>query len=410
MNSEAPTCLPDDPFLRELSGALCGVPEDQAREVLDHVAQLIEENVGFVNEVLHNYEQLNLVFDVAQGVARGFSSREIERTTLARIGEVLNAAAVCCVEPDGQSKHCWSVDDACRARCLALAAGQAAAHVQRVRQTRKVSATTLPDQHVLLAPLARVDREPDVVLVTRPGSGGEFTSADMLVTESTLSFAGQLLSNIELHERLGRLSLEVVRALVSAIDQKDQYTCGHSERVGSWARLIGVEMGLPQTELERLKWAGLLHDVGKIGIPEHILNKPGKLSEAEFAVIQRHPGMGFEILKPVTSLENVLDGVLYHHECPDGSGYPEGLRGDEIPLLARILHVADVFDALTSSRSYRGAFSREKACEIIRSEAGTKLDPPAVEAFQAALESLRHKPEEFAALLPGPQEDEHANR
>ncbi len=150
-----------------------------------------------------------------------------------------------------------------------------------------------------------------------------------------------------------------------------------------------------------MEWAGLLHDVGKIGIPEEILCKPGKLSPEEFAVIKEHPRMGCEILQPIASLSVILDGVLYHHEYPDGSGYPEGLRGDDIPLVARIVHVVDTFDALTSSRPYRTAFSLKQAIEIMQAEKGRRSDAEVTDAFFRAFEEYRRNhPTDFAARFP----------
>jgi HD-GYP domain-containing protein (c-di-GMP phosphodiesterase class II) len=159
-----------------------------------------------------------------------------------------------------------------------------------------------------------------------------------------------------------------------------------------------------------MEWAALLHDVGKIGIPEEILCKPGKLTAEEFEVIKQHPRMGFEILRPIGSLGVILDGVLYHHEYPDGSGYPEGLVGSEIPLVARIIHVADTFDALTSTRSYREAFSLEQAFEIIRQEGGRRTDPTVSDAFFRAFEAYRRDElEDFARRFHGLYERERRN-
>jgi len=211
----------------------------------------------------------------------------------------------------------------------------------------------------------------------------------------------QLLNNAELHSRLRRMSVETTRALVAAIDKKDHYTCGHSERVGLLARLTGEQLGLPEPELQTLEWAGLLHDVGKIGVPEEVLTKPGRLNDEEWAWIRKHPTMGYEILKPIASFTGVLDAVLYHHENPDGSGYPHGLVGEQIPLFARIVHVVDVFDALSSDRSYRPAFTLEQTVDILTKEAGSKLDRQCVQAFLAALDALRtNDPERFAQLFP----------
>jgi HD-GYP domain-containing protein (c-di-GMP phosphodiesterase class II) len=219
--------------------------------------------------------------------------------------------------------------------------------------------------------------------------------------DSVLAFGGQIISNSELHERLRRMSIEVTRALIAAIDKKDHYTSNHSERGGFLTRLTAQELGVPLEEQQYMEWAGLLHDVGKIGIPEEILCKPGKLTEAEFAIIREHPRMGYEILQPIRSFKHVLDGVLYHHEYPDGSGYPEGLKGEEIPLVARIIHVVDTFDALTSTRAYRKAFTVDRALEMIRAEMGRRIDGPVAEAFFRALDRFRREqPAQFAQLFP----------
>jgi HD-GYP domain-containing protein (c-di-GMP phosphodiesterase class II) len=245
-----------------------------------------------------------------------------------------------------------------------------------------------------------MDERVDAVLAIRPPYAGEFTSGDMLMIESLLAFGGQIISNSEIHERLRRMSLESTRALVAAIDKKDHYTSGHSERVGFLARLTGQRMGLAASELQVLEMSALLHDVGKIGIPEGILCKPGRLTKEEYDVIKNHPRMGYEILKPIASFGDVLEGVLHHHENPDGSGYPEGLAGDQIPLYARIIHVVDVFDAVTSTRSYRTAFSLGRSREIICEEAGTRLDAEVVKVFLELLPTLRAEhAEQFGSVF-----------
>jgi HD-GYP domain-containing protein (c-di-GMP phosphodiesterase class II) len=196
------------------------------------------------------------------------------------------------------------------------------------------------------------------------------------------------------------MSLEATRALVYAIDKKDQYTSGHSQRVGFMARITGETMGLPMAELDQLEWSGLLHDIGKIGVPEEILNKPGKLTDEEFDEIKKHPQMGYDILAPIKAFEHILGGVLSHHENEDGSGYPHGLAGDEIPMFARIIHVVDVFDALSSTRSYRKAFTVDKAMDIVLELAEAKMYPPAVSAFKAALDDFRYlQPDAFRAMF-----------
>ena len=146
-----------------------------------------------------------------------------------------------------------------------------------------------------------------------------------------------------------------IRALALALDARDPYTAGHSERVSAISVAIGRQMGLADEQLEVLRLGALLHDIGKIGISDAVLRKPGALTAGEFELIKQHPALGARILRSVPFLAPHLPIVELHHERPDGKGYPHGLRGDEIPLLARIAHVADAFDAITSARAYRPA-------------------------------------------------------
>ncbi|MCA9057949.1 MAG: HD-GYP domain-containing protein, partial [Planctomycetaceae bacterium] len=181
----------------------------------------------------------------------------------------------------------------------------------------------------------------------------------------------------------------VIRSLINAIDAKDSYTCGHSDRVAYFARLIARQLDLPPAECERIYMTGLLHDVGKIGVPDHVLKKPGRLTEPEFELIKQHPVIGYEILKHLDNLSYVLPGVLHHHEAVDGSGYPHGLKGDAIPLAARILAVADAYDAMTSNRPYRRGMPVEKAEGILREGSGTQWDSECIAAFFRCAEGIR---------------------
>jgi putative two-component system response regulator len=178
----------------------------------------------------------------------------------------------------------------------------------------------------------------------------------------------------------------VLLALSNAIEAKDAYTEGHAERVAHYSMEIGKRLGFDPEGLRRLRLGGLLHDIGKIGVPEAILNKQGPLTDEEWQVMKRHPEIGDRICRPLQSLRTVLPMIRNHHERMDGSGYPDGLRGDEIPLEARIVGLADVYDALATSRSYKRAFPRERCISILREEAALEhLDPRVVEAFLAYL-------------------------
>ena len=204
-----------------------------------------------------------------------------------------------------------------------------------------------------------------------------------LAKMASLAFAN--LSRADLEHRLiserQDLLLGTVRALVAAIDAKDTYTRGHSERVAWLARALGESIELSADDLDALHLCGLVHDVGKIGIPESILRKPSRLTDEEYDVIKSHPAMGCRILEGVTQLAGLMDGVRSHHERWDGGGYPDGLAGEAIPLFGRLLGVADAFDAMRSARAYRGSLDHDHVTDEIRNGAGSQFNPELAMAF-----------------------------
>ena len=174
-------------------------------------------------------------------------------------------------------------------------------------------------------------------------------------------------------------------ALCKAVETKDFYTRGHSERVSRGSSMLGREIGMRADRVEAITYAGMLHDVGKLGVPTRVLQKTGKLTEEEYAAIQLHPMRGLDIVREIGFLDEALAGIMHHHERIDGRGYPMGLAGDEIPEFARILAVADAFDSMTSTRSYRGARPVGEAIAELRKWAGRQFDPAFVDAFVAAI-------------------------
>jgi HD-GYP domain-containing protein (c-di-GMP phosphodiesterase class II) len=212
-------------------------------------------------------------------------------------------------------------------------------------------------------------------------SDAEFGSIEAGLLEATATMLGNHARNSDLLHQREEMVIRLMKTMSSAIDARDAYTRGHSQRVGRYAHEIARQLRLPDSDGEQLYLTGLLHDVGKIGVPDHVLLKPGRLSPEEFELIKQHPEIGHRILEPIAELGFALPGVLHHHERMDGQGYPHGLAGDEIPLMARILAVADAFDAMTSSRTYRAAMSRERAREILEEGAGVQWDAELVSAF-----------------------------
>ncbi len=191
-----------------------------------------------------------------------------------------------------------------------------------------------------------------------------------------------------------------IQMLAGAVDEKDPYTRGHSDRVTRYSLLIAKELKLDATFMETLQVSAQLHDVGKIGIEDHILKKPGALTEEEFEVMKTHTTKGANILRPVPQLAEMLPGIELHHEALDGRGYPYGLQGDQIPLLARVIAVADTFDALTTNRPYQQAHTPEQALQIIKNLAGKRLDPECVAALLAVCERGEIKIQRFTIKRP----------
>ena len=194
------------------------------------------------------------------------------------------------------------------------------------------------------------------------------------------------------NDDLRRLFTGSMKALAQALEAKDEYTQGHSARVAEESVNIARRLSLSDAEIQRIWLAGCLHDIGKIGINEAVLNKPGKLNEEEWDLIKQHPVVAGKILGPIPELSDIIDIIVHHHERYDGSGYPDGLEGSSIPLGARILSVADAYDALTSRRSYRAALARDEAYRILEDAGGTQFDPVIMRTFLNLKQGLKGIP------------------
>jgi polar amino acid transport system substrate-binding protein len=222
---------------------------------------------------------------------------------------------------------------------------------------------------------------------------GLFTLAGLIAGFSVDAFRDHLVRLAQLHE-------ETIRAFIKTVDAKSPYTTGHSERVAQFAVMIGEEMGLPPDEIEDLRMAALIHDIGKLWMPEDTLNNPDSLTDDEWEVIRIHPLRSEEFIANVREFQRCRAAVRHHQEHFDGSGYPDGLHGRQIPMHARILAVADVYEAMTAARPHRRMLSTDEALAEIRRHAGTKFDPYVAEAMvrvgSSAPESMWHGNMELA--------------
>jgi len=232
---------------------------------------------------------------------------------------------------------------------------------------------------------------------TRAISRGEFHERATVSGAAEISELAQTFNNMadDIESFIARLKqaaqenrdlfLGSIRMLAAAIDEKDPYTRGHSDRVAKYSMLLGQQMGLSADDLDRLRIASLLHDVGKIGVDDRVLKKPGSLTPEEFEVMKQHPTKGANIMRPVAQLKDMLPGIELHHEHVDGRGYPHGLKGEAIPLMARVIAVADTLDAMTTNRPYQSALELEDALKHIRKVTGTKFDSRVVDALEAVV-------------------------
>lgn len=186
-------------------------------------------------------------------------------------------------------------------------------------------------------------------------------------------------------EQNRQLFIDSIEMIAAAVDAKDPYTKGHSGRVSQFSVILARELGLPEEEVDKIRISATLHDVGKIGVEDRVLKKPGVLTNEEFEIMKRHTVMGYEIVRQVKQLNEMLPGIRWHHEALNGRGYPDGVGGDELPLMVRIISVADTFDAITTDRPYQAGAAFPNALEILRKHIGTKYDPIVVDALDSAL-------------------------
>jgi hypothetical protein len=223
----------------------------------------------------------------------------------------------------------------------------------------------------------------------------EFGTHEASLMTSAATILATHSRNMDLFRERERLVVSVVRALVTAIEAKDEYTRGHSERVALYGKRLAEELGFDAEYCERLYLTGLLHDVGKIGVSDAVLRKPGALSPAEIDEVKQHPDKGWAILADVDPLKYVLPGVLHHHEQFDGGGYPDALSGNCIHIDGRILAVADAYDAMTSDRPYRQGMPHEKAEQILRAGSGKQWDAKIIEVFLRVVPDILHIKENY---------------
>ena len=359
--------------------------------------QLNEEVRSLVGELGARYEELNLVYQFEERT-RAFtgSDREVE-ATLASFAEHLNLDVISLVIGD-RVRPIFSAKPG-RIIDLDLLLTQLRGDVFRfVSVSREPLLLSRPNEslrsfvfanlpyHLVACPVF-LGTQPAMLAMVRSERETEFTNSDRNLASMIAGHAALVLRNSAMHRRLETFSAQMAATLIEAIEAKDPYTRGHSERVQTVSVELGQAAAISSEVLESISWGALLHDVGKIGVPDAILCKRGSLSREEYTLIKIHPERSYEILRHVEGLsEAALSAARYHQEKFDGTGYPHGLRGGQIPYEARLVAVADTYDAITSSRSYRPGVDHEEALRRIRGCAGAQLDPDLVSLFERVCE------------------------
>jgi HD-GYP domain-containing protein (c-di-GMP phosphodiesterase class II) len=396
------------------SPGLLGFAVEQHQRVLQNEAEfgrLREENTAFLRQVSEDFEELTFLRSMAEHLTLEDSNQGLHRLTdytLSLLGQIVGVEHLFFLDGRGEQPQLkaewseagrerssfekWQLEALIRELSQAMGdrplvrngiqADDLSYGIRGVKELAVVPVSTTIAQIGWLLAINRSGRQAAMCAEV----GWKLSQYELGTREaSLLSTAAAMLAshanNLALLEERENLLVSMVRSLVSAVDSRDPYTCGHSERVALYARRLAQEIGLDEDACEKIYLTGLLHDLGKIGISDSVLKKCGPLTEEEFAEIQRHPDLGWAILRELEQFQYVLPGVLHHHERYDGKGYPDRLRAEETPLEGRLLAVVDSFDAMTSDRPYRAGMPFEKAIQILGDGAGTQWDASLVDAF-----------------------------
>ena len=388
-----------------------------ARKVIgagDAKSKLEWELDSLAEQIDSTYEEITLLHFLAQNLQRTDDTADLARLCLERIGDSLHAeCSAAWLQIDDETAHFLTEGDVPfdafgLARLVSAFESHpwpqplVRNHLQSARATADAADAAVFEglDNLVVVPVHAGTAQVGWLLCANGSNGQEFGTVEASLLASIAVTLGTNVQNAQAVSQREEMLLEFVRSLVSSLDAKDPYTRGHSERVAAIGRALAVQLGCDDEEVEAIHLSGLLHDVGKIGIDDAVLCKPGHLTDEEFEQIKRHPVVGYQILGGIRSLAHILPGVRNHHESWDGSGYPDGLAGMEIPRQARILAVADSYDAMTSDRPYRNGMPLERLQKIFREGRGTQWDPDVIDAYFAIADDVLALCEEWTRKQP----------
>ena len=378
----------------------------QALLLRQHIERLVELNNELDNlteEIVHNYEEFSILNDINKAIEGILDQDEICKIVAEKAIDLVDGKRVAILIKSKENNHfeitySHSLSKKDILKCKLNFKKGICGHVLKNGQSvlinnpeqflsiqefenKKCSSCPICDFPFILSPFRGGEKIIGLITVSGKTKGENFNSRDLKLLDILSTQAGLAISNAELFKEREKILLQGVSTLVEAIEAKDPYSSGHSRRVAHYAECLCKELHLSEQIQKDIYLSSLLHDVGKIGITDEILLKPGKLTKEEFEIIQRHPQQGEAIVDHFTLMHDLLSGIRSHHERYDGKGYPDKLKGDEIPLPAKIIAIADTFDALTSHRPYRSAFTPDEAISIMMENRGTQFDPELLDAF-----------------------------
>lgn len=362
--------------------------------LLSYHAEIEFERKNLGSETLHKYKEITLLYEMADKIPACMDRKEIAGFLIEQIRQVIRFDSVSILLLDKELETLEvvaSLGDEYETGSHVVPAGimgsvwasgkgeivnDAAADPRFVRGSTRVSS-------LMCAPLKSKETMTGVIKLSS-AEPVVYTAEDLKLFTTLASQAAVQIENSALYLQLKDAFYTMVYTLAETIEKRDPYTGNHTKRVMEYSLALGRTLGLTEEELTRLELAAVLHDVGKIGVPDNVLLKEGKLNDDEFRQIKLHTTHGEEILCKISQLSDIIPGVKHHHERFDGRGYPDGLAGGQIDITARIIAVADSFDAMTTDRPYRKGFAFEEAFEELRRNAGTQFDPEVVNAFFAS--------------------------
>ncbi|MBF0103501.1 MAG: HD domain-containing protein [Desulfobacterales bacterium] len=379
----------------EIIGWVCGNTPSNTKVIARFLSLLVYnelEKKELGREILEKYREITLLYEVSERLAENLNPSEVAKLIIDEVKKVIQADHISVLLLNEETNCLYSIavfgiendlrltfkaDEGLKGEILKSGKAEI---VNNLRLDMRYIPGPIRETSLICAPLKIKDRVIGLINASTIDQI-QYSAEDLKLLCSIAFQAASAIENARLFDRLKKTFITTIDTLAETIEKRDIYTAGHTRRVMNYSLSIGKVMNLTESDLENLTLAAILHDIGKIGVPDNVLLKNGKLTDTEFEIMKRHATYGEEILNHIENLKEIISAVKSHHERYDGKGYPDKLRGTHINLYSRIIAVADTYDAMTTDRPYRKALSREIALQEIQNNSGTQFDPEIIVAF-----------------------------